>query len=293
MPLLTLAGGLFALQPYLGHTQGDLNWHIAGNGVNVLSELDYTDVSGTTVGLKGQWSHPFLAADHWRILVRADLNSTSISNGNYQDSDFTGNNRTAEFSRSVGDVTGTDLDQFQLGFGLRYQITPNQALLGWGGAIHNRQDINFRNGVQVVSNPPINVSLGPINGLDSEYRASWSGGWGAGGWQLTLDRWQLDLELLRLWGTYRGTGRWNLRTDFAQPVSFLHQADMTGWQFQASLTWHYSEQLSFNLTYEDSALETDPGVDYTYFSSGSTFEALFNQASWDSQQWRCGLTFQW
>lgn len=295
MPLLSLTSAVFAIQPYIGQTEGDLTWHIAGNGVNILSQLDYKQVTGTTYGLKAELSDsvPIKKYDHWKVLARLNINGTDISDGQYRDSDYNGNNRTEEFSRSIGDVPGDSLENFTIGFGLDYPLTDNHHLRAWWGAFNSEQHINFRNATQIISSPPSNVALGPLEGLDSDYATDWDGYWSAFGWHYHLKKVTLNIEAQGLWGQYYGIGRWNLRNDFAQPLSFFHSADMRGWRVNTSALVALNPQWSLEAGIRYGELTSSSGVDVTYFSSGMVTEALFNGAQWKTLNWHLGLAYQW
>ncbi len=81
-----------------GYRSDDLDWNIAGdingNNPNVLSELTWDDVESYQVKLQGSVVWPNI------IAFRGYANYGWIFDGDNQDSDYLGDNRTFEFSRS-------------------------------------------------------------------------------------------------------------------------------------------------------------------------------------------------
>ena len=81
-----------------GYRVDDLDWSIAGNingnNPNVLSELTWDDVESYQVKLQGNFVWPNI------IALKGYVNYGWIFDGDNQDSDYLGDNRTLEFSRS-------------------------------------------------------------------------------------------------------------------------------------------------------------------------------------------------
>ena len=81
-----------------GYRRDDLDWNIAGdingNNPNVLSELTWDDVESYQVKLQGNFVWPNI------IALKGYANYGWIFDGDNQDSDYLGDNRTFEFSRS-------------------------------------------------------------------------------------------------------------------------------------------------------------------------------------------------
>ncbi len=79
-----------------GYRSDDLDWNIAGdingNNPNVLSELTWDDVESYQVKLQGSIVWPNI------IALRGYANYGWVFDGDNQDSDYLGDNRTFEFS---------------------------------------------------------------------------------------------------------------------------------------------------------------------------------------------------
>jgi hypothetical protein len=158
------------------------------------------------------------------------------------------------------------------------------------GIAFHRQAMKMRDGVQVISVPPWSTRpLGPIDGLDSSYTANWLNIWVG-----------LDVEY-RIAGTlsagaavsvhpslYYAEADWNLRPNYAHPVSFVHKA--FGWGLRGDL-WLGAE-LSRRLRLEGRfALErwpAGPGVEETFLSGGGSTETQLNEVIWRSARFSIG-----
>lgn len=70
---------------------------------------------------------------------------------------------------------------------------------------------------------------GPIAGLDTHYDAEWQGPWlGFTMLMDTTDRTRVTLDVEYHYADYRAEADWNLRTDLAHPLSFIHETRATG-----------------------------------------------------------------
>ena len=155
-----------------GFRTDNLDWNIAGNtsgtSPNVLSELQWENLD--TFQLKGGVRMHILRS----IYVRGSIGGGWIYAGDVQDSDYLGDNRTLEFSRSNNSADSGTLWDASLGIGLsrtvnfpgwRLEVAP---LVGYS---RHRQNLTITDGFQTIP------SSGPFAGLDSTYKATWKGPW--------------------------------------------------------------------------------------------------------------------
>ena len=160
-----------------GYRTDNLDWNIAGNvngtDPNVLSELTWSDLEIFQIGVGAK------ALINKTFYLRGSLSFGWILDGDNQDSDYNGNDRTQEWSRSNNSSDGNVSDaslglgyQFKLASG-RFRLTP---LVGYS---YSAQYLNITDGVQTVSEPslaPAGVTpnpIGPFPGLDSSYDTAW------------------------------------------------------------------------------------------------------------------------
>lgn len=268
----------------LGYRVDNLNWTISGtNGTpNILSELDWEKVESAVLSTEYRWSNKT------QLYFRGNFDAGLIFDGGVRDSDYLGDDRTYEFSRSYSDTTDGSLLDFSAAVGYRFDIpldggSSRLHLMPIVGYAYSTQDFDITNGTQVLSAYGFPVELGDFAGLDSSYDTVWKGPWVGLDLELRVgDTYSLTGSLSYYWLDYEAEADWNLRSDFAHPVSFRQDADGDGISFSLGYRYNLSTHwfTTINYTYRD--FSTDRGNDTTYFSDGSTVYGLFNGASSDS-----------
>jgi len=273
----------------IGHRTDNLRWDIAGispisnNPVNVLSELKWQDLRIIQARLKakGYVARP--------IYLKGSLGFGTIYSGSNQDSDFNGNDRTIEFSRSNNNAGSGSVMDISAAVGYRndYLVTSSgSGIMPVIGYSYHRQNLRLTDGFQTIP------STGPFSGLDSTYEAVWHGPWA--GVDLAYKR-----ESLALLGSleyhfinsYNADANWNLRTDLAHPVSFRHEANGSGVVASAGLNYRISERLSVTGTFDIQRWKTDPGTDTTFFPDGTSSATRLNEVVWDSYDFMIGIKY--
>ena len=281
-----------------GYREDNLDWNIAGNlngnNPNILSELTWSDIE--IFQLKAGFKSVFDRV----IYMRGAMDYGWIFNGENQDADYNGDNRTLEWSQSNNATDQGSVWDATLGIGYQFKAASDKLkivpLLGYS---YSDQYFNITDGYQTVSVPSLvppedaPPAVGPIPGLDSSYEAEWWGPWV--GIDLLFD----PSEKMRLyagfeyhWADYQGEADWNLRSDFAHPTSFEHNADGTGiimtigGEFSLPKPWF----LSLNINYQD--WSTDPGLDTLYYADGSISQTRLNEVNWNSFAIMLGLTYR-
>ncbi|MDO8730834.1 MAG: hypothetical protein Q7J69_06610 [Candidatus Omnitrophota bacterium] len=269
-----------------GYRTDDLDWNIAGdsNGQNpnILSELIWEDLESYQVsGTARLTARPFLSG-------RLSVDHGWIFDGKNQDSDYDGDNRTLEFSRSNN--TSDDGSLLDLSGGIGIPLEPPSKghalrLTPLVGYSYHEQNLRITHGFQTIP------ATGPFADLNSEYETQWRGPW------LGAD---LEFKLLPKvrcfggfeyhWTTYKADARWNLRTDFSQPKSFRHRAEGNGIVGSGGIGYLFSEHLSLELSaaYRDWTADEN-GVDRTFFSDGTSADTHLNEVNWESLAVSLGL----
>jgi len=288
-----------------GYRIDDLDWSIAGGGVNILSELTWEDLRIYQVKAEGRLSVPFYNRP-FAIYVRSAFSYGKMIDGDNQDSDYTGNNRTLEFSRSNNDANdGTVLDG-SIGVGLqsKRKWIRNQWMLRAApliGYSYHQQNLEMTNGFQTI---PL---LGLFPGLNSSYDAEWSGPWV--GLDLMIDDGKKNTLFASMeyhWDTtYTAEADWNLRPDFVHPVSFKHEADGEGLVGTAGWTYQIWKNLSIHATLEYQIWTTEAGVDTTFLSqqeitrlaaeegiiTNGSIKTRLNQVTWETRAFNLGFQY--
>ncbi|MCG8325812.1 MAG: hypothetical protein MI673_09860 [Thiotrichales bacterium] len=276
-----------------GMRNARLDFTIAGlnNMPNVLSELIWEDMRIGELNLRGDVLY------RNRFYLTTYLTGGYIFDGDNQDSDYFGNNRTMEFSRSNNGVDGDFL--FEVGAGIGYQfdfriplVNRQATITPMAGGFYHYMDINWVDGFQTLATPGITPSIGPFAGLDSHYETTSYGPW------LGIDvdaDWYNGFTAFAsfkyYWADYEGVGEWNLRTDFAQPRSFEHLADGRGYRLEAGISKQYRNNLDFFLSLDMEDWTTDAGLNRTFFSSNVTTESRFNEANWEYWGFNAGIKY--
>lgn len=288
----------------LGYRLDSLDWSISGVGntagsePNILSELEWRDMDilelkGEMVGTNGQG-----------VYFRGLANYGWAFDGENQDSDYSGDNRTLEFSRSINDVDGSQVLDLSAGLGFTFYANASEQLriIPLLGYSYHRQKLRMLNGNQVlwdtanaiIYNPSLSSgpALGPFAGLDSSYSALWHGPWL--GVDVVLDMRESGSAFVRMEAhkaTYFAQANWNLRSDFAHPVSFEHSANATGVVLE--LGWHNQPSRHhwvWGVTASLQSWSTAAGTDRVYFSNGSAATAKLNEVNWVSKSLNISLS---
>ncbi len=288
-----------------GYRVDDLDWNIAGdtngNNPNILSELTWDDVESYQVKLSGAFVWPNI------IAVRGYANYGWIFDGDNQDSDYSGDNRTLEWSRSNNSGNdGNVLDALRsIGYPCRWGQKVITTVTPLAGYSYHQQNLRITNGYQTVSEPqnaPVGISpapVGPFSGLDSKYETEWNGPWI--GFDLRFKAPEIMTFAHRFepyftyeyhWADYHAEANWNLIECFAHPKSFEHDADGNGWKIGAgfNLWLHSNWALNFNYDYQD--WSTDSGTDKVFFSDGSTAKTKLNEVNWTSYALSLGVSLR-
>lgn len=274
----------------LGWGRDSLDWSIAGDAAgenpDVLSELRYEDLE--IVDLRAYWELTLAR----RFVLGARGSFGVIFDGHNRDSDFAGDGRTSEWSRSDNSADGDEV--FDVAVSLGYAFRPGRErqtrLVPQIGYSYSAQNLRMTDGTQTLadddlaalfdSRPP---PIGPFPGLDSTYEGRWLGPWlGLLAERDFGERWGLSGSGEYHWADYDGSADWNLRDDFEHPKSFEHSAIATG--VVASLAWHRralrSSRVRLQVDYED--WSTGPGVDRTFLDDGSRPVTRLNAVHWNS-----------
>ncbi len=279
----------------IGFHKGDLQWSIAsdisGNATpNILSELTFADIEYETFESQGtlRFNRGFLAG----VQIQGRYQAGEASAGTNQDSDYDGDNRTQEYSRSYSDAEGSEMTRFDLIFGYRFRLGDAWTLIPKLAYTYNEQLLKMTNGVQVLDTRTHALSLGPFEGnLNSSYTAEWEGVWFGGALEWRIPSHRLSLELQGHWQDYYAEANWNLREDFAHPVSFAHWSEATGFRWTLHYQFYFHKHFSawIQATAED--FEADPGRDVVYFADGSRGATRLNGVTWESSGYAMGVEF--
>lgn len=280
----------------LGYRNAELNWNIAGDldgtSPNVLSELKWYEMQMVEVNAAAGMR----IGRHWVMHGRGSYGA--VVDGHNQDSDFAGDDRTLEFSRS-NNRGGGQAGEASIGAG--YQIWWYDSSVGRFARIipqigyaWRAQYFTITDGRQTL---PASAA-GPIDNLNTRYDAEWQGPWV--GLSLDMDageatRLRFDLEYHYV--DYRAEADWNLRDDWAHPVSFVHDTRATGVVAALTFDRKLGERLSFVARIESQRFVGEPGIDLINAVDSDTgaieqLSTRLNTVLWQSIAAHFGITLR-
>jgi len=266
----------------IGQRKDNLNWNIASGTVNVLSELKWENMAIFQIQAAGE-----LHLKNDRRL-RAMLGYGVIGSGTNQDSDYNGNNRTQEFSRSNNKAGGNVLDA-SIGIGkvLRLHNFSAGKLLYVTpliGVSMHRQNLTMTDGVQTIP------ATGPFPGLASSYDALWMGPWVGAEVMVETERgWEMRARADYHVAEFSAKANWNLRLDLAHPVSFRHTATGNGIALSLEATYPAGKNLKAIFWLEHHQWTTRAGSDRMHFADGTVGYARLNGVNWNSTSYNFGF----
>ncbi len=281
-----------------GYRTDTLNWHIAGNlqgtDPNVLSELTWSDLKIYQLKLANR------AVIKNRVYLRGHLDFGAVISGDNQDSDYYGDNRTQEISRSLNGVDGNNVWDASIGAGPRFTFfDATMAICPMLGYAVSEQDLNIVDGYQALAAPPLPATIGPIAGLDSRYEARWEGPWLGVDLFFSIPCIDGPFKTIGVmftgeyhWLDFNADANWNLREDFDHPVSFSHDADGSGLVAGATILFETQSQWGFNVGMNMQEMTTDAGRDRIFYADGTTADTRLNEVRWRSFTFEAGVSYQ-
>jgi hypothetical protein len=273
-----------------GYRRDDLDWNIAGdtsgNNPNVLSELTWDDLESYQVKFQGSLAIPNI------IALRGYADYGWIFDGENQDSDYAGDNRTYEFSRSNNNADDGEVWDASLAIGYPFRtgqtvIATFTPLVGYS---QHEQKLKITDGYQTI--PPV----GSFAGLDSSYDTEWKGPWIGMDMRFRTkkssnfaERIETYLSYEYHWADYHAEANWNLRDDFQYPKSFEHDADGNGWIIGAGLNFILQRNIALNFDFDYQNWSAKDGTDKVFFADGTTAKTRLNEVNWSSYALGLGL----
>jgi len=274
-----------------GYRVDDLDWNIAGdingNNPNILSELEWKGLESFQLKIANKTVFNQL------FLLRGSLAYGWIFDGKNQDSDYWGDNRTLEFSRSNNN--SDDGNMLDASFGLGWQFAFGRSDFVMAPAIgysYHEQNLTITDGYQTIP------ASGPFPGLDSTYETEWKGPWlGLDFTFRTDEKSKITPEIETFisieyhWADYYAEADWNLRTDFAHPKSFEHEADGHGIVFSTAVKFLLDYHWVLNVNFDYQKWSTDPGIIRFFNADGTTPKQRLNEVNWTSYAIMAGIEY--
>jgi hypothetical protein len=305
----------------LGVRRNEYDWNIASDITgtqtpNIISELTWSDVYLAEIKAEYQYIKPFdfLFIDGG-FQLDLEASAGSAFDGENQDSDWAGDNRTDEFSRSKSSTEGYayggsasigykfDLIKPSVHRGQTYEsgyynsyystyrpkvkqtvsVTP---FIGYGWDEQYYEDSEL---VQLI--PPTGPS--GFQGVNAEMWAQWYGPFF--GLEAAFQGLKSGLSLRGEFHdlTYDAEANWVLRADFQQDPSFEQEAEGDGVLLNAEYNYKLGSKtrLVLDATYEKR--EAEDGVITFYGSDGSVGRQRLNEVNDVSQSIHAGFVYNW
>ncbi|UCG99848.1 MAG: hypothetical protein JSU78_05275 [Deltaproteobacteria bacterium] len=267
--------GSVIISGIIGYRMDNLDWNIAGdqygNNPNILSELEFNDLEIYQAGLE-------LKLTLNRIYFRASIYFGEITHGEGTDSDYDQDNRNGLYSRSQFEINNDDVQDMGVGLGYQFDLLNKKLrLVPLIGISYHEQNLCITNGVQTVGSAD-------LEGLNSAYQTEWTSWWL--GMDISFEVMtnlflssSLEYHLV----DYQARANWNLREDFAHPVSFSHNADGKGTAMKIGISHFFAEHWAIGLLYGRQKWSASGGYDYLFLATGETITSKLNEVDWDSR----------
>jgi hypothetical protein len=281
-----------------GYRTDKLTWNIAGNrqgsGPNVLSELTWSDLKIYQLKLTNRT----VIKDY--LYARCYLDYGGVRSGNNRDSDYLGDNRTGEFSRSLNGVDGNDVWDVSLAVGPRISfLNASMVVCPLLGYAVSEQDLNIVDGYQAFTASPATAPQGPFSGLNSRYQTRWKGPWVGMDFLFSVPGTNAPFALVDIiltaeyhWFDYDADADWNLRAEYDHPVSFSHDAKGSGWVGGVTILLETKRHWGVNLGMNITDMTTHDGLDRTFYADGSTADTRLNEVRWRSFTVEAGISYR-
>lgn len=276
-------------------------WSIADSSAspNIRSELKWSDVRSHQVRFGGR-----MQLSHF-LYGRAYVDYAWIRSGRMRDSDYDGDNRTLEYSRSLSETNADHLWDIAAGVGYPLAFRNERIFAApMVGFSFHRQSFRITNGRQLISEdasetPPV----GPLDSrLNSLYTAEWQALWLGCDLRYAMApmpgttsamAFELSLKYFFL-ADYSAEADWNLRGDLRHPVSFEQDADGSGLSIQIKWLLPIVRHLDMSFAFDYSRWATDSGTD-TFYPADPANPAQttpLNEVVWESRSIMIGLLYR-
>ncbi|MFH0827937.1 MAG: hypothetical protein V1919_02085 [Candidatus Omnitrophota bacterium] len=273
-----------------GRRRDKFNWNIAGdiNGENpnILSELSWNDLRIFQIKTDAKFIFDK------KLRMEGSYGYGWIYHGDNQDSDFSGDDRTFEFSRSNNKAEGDNVLDWSAGLGYQFNLDnadyPSGSkvmLVFLAGYSCHEQNLIMTDGFQSIP------AFGPFEGLNCTYQAEWKGPWLGAEVENTRGKIVSFLRFEYHWADYFAEADWNLRDEFAHPVSFSHDAEGKGTIVAIGIGYNIKNKWLIYLKADIQDWNTYKGIDRVYFSDGSTIDSRLNRVNWKSSAVMIGVRY--
>ena len=282
----------FQLEVLGGYRKDNMVWSIAGDETgqnpNILSELTWEDLEMSQTTAKSR----VIFFDYFVAEARGSY--ADIYEGKNQDSDYAGNERTGEFSRSNNRAHDGETFDIEGSFGFRFPLKSDDDMLddadnAWvtlmGGYSHHEQHLVITDGFQSIP------AFGEFDDLNSRYTSEWKGPFVGLEFEARKEKLSGFIRGEYHWVDYYGVGNWNLREEVSHPRSFEHIAKGKGLVLNLGGGYQITNWWEVNVEGTLQRWTAGPGIDRTFFFNDAfILETQFNEVTWNSYSVMLGTT---
>lgn len=273
-----------------GARTDQLDWSFAGvnNAPNVLSELEWDDLQIYQLTAVGT-----LVVENNRVPFATYLRFKGgygwIVDGDVQDSDYDGDNRSDEYSRSYSDGGDGDVFDISAAIGPQFSFFNDTLFLApLVGYSYSEQNLVMQDGFQAVSDNLRVPSVGfTMPDLDSSYESEWKGGWvGLDMRWLLSDHFVFDGTVEYHDVAYDAEADWNLSDKI-----FIHEANGEGIVAELAMKYLLGDRWALAVDVRYCRFETDSGSN-RYDTPGGSGILKLNEVNWESFSSNIGVSYK-
>lgn len=275
---------------HVGPRKDELKWNISGtpkgDNPNIFSELNWKNLEIRQIQTTGTLLLTHSSLLWSRTQFRVAYGYGDIFDGENQDADYLGDDRTDRNSLIINDAGDGDVRDFSVAIGPSFQFKDDRwsFVLKLGYSYHE-QNLTLFDGKQV------DPSLILLPDLNSTYQAEWDGLWAGLDIVYNSNNWSLTSRIEYHTFDYYAEADWNLRSDFQHPKSFDHRADGDGMVLDLEWIYRITEHISFSVLGHYLEWRTGHGVDRLFLANGDELPTRLNNVTWESMSLSVGLVY--
>ena len=249
-----------------GYQRDNVSWNVASPAPS----------GSSSPTLEAEWKEISM----WRLDGRFDIRTpvgavvkgtaryARVLDGTAGQTVYLGDNRTLPFAQTQGSSEDGYVLGGSIGGGYRFTIgngPVRAALTPLGGYAFERQKLTL-----------------PANST-SRYVAEWQGPWlGVDGNIAWLDAHELFASFEHHWADYEADAESSQGGVGAQPLSFKHTTDATGWKGLVGYRYNTGDVWGMSLTFDYQRWDGEPGIERAALADGVQVESNLNEVTRES-----------
>lgn len=274
------------------NVRSDIDYNIAGglgtNGdsaPNVLSELKFRGLDGgalrVTVGRMVQVN------DDLALALKLNYGKSGSLGGAVRDEDYNSDNRTDLFSDSQSSTAHSKSSNWSVDGQMKFR---------WGESVGNYWGLNLGTSntnlkIKLTDGKQIVPVAEPIENLHSTYNPEYKNTKIGIFTEHLIGSVFLSFGYDKIKTDFDATGDWNLRTDYAHPISYKQSANGYGTQLTIAVTLPVSEHIDTSLSAQRTSIKVNNGFDQIFSPGGDSLATRLNGNSLKSNSISLSLSY--